>query len=141
MWYLISSKNLKNIHLILLCFALLDIIDTVCFYKLKVCGNPLEKEMATHSSILPWRIPRTEELGGLQSTGCKDSDTTERLHFHFVNQIYQQHFSNSICLLGISRSRLRNSQNIPKSSIIVIFVMVILDEWFDVTIVVVLKHN
>jgi len=29
--------------------------------------DPLEKEMATHSSILAWRIPRTEEPGGLQS--------------------------------------------------------------------------
>ena len=28
--------------------------------------DPLEKEMATHSSILAWEIPRTEELGGLQ---------------------------------------------------------------------------
>ena len=45
--------------------------------------DSLEKEMATHSSILAWRIPWTEELGGLQSTGCKDSDMTERLHFHF----------------------------------------------------------
>ena len=33
--------------------------------------DPLEKEMATHSSILAWRIPWTEELGGLQSTGHK----------------------------------------------------------------------
>ena len=31
--------------------------------------NPLEKEMATHSIILAWRIPRTEEPGGLQSIG------------------------------------------------------------------------
>ena len=31
--------------------------------------DPLEKEMATHSSILAWKIPRTEESGGLQSTG------------------------------------------------------------------------
>ena len=30
--------------------------------------DPLEKEMATHSSILAWRIPCTEEPGGLQST-------------------------------------------------------------------------
>ena len=45
--------------------------------------DPLEKEMANHSSILAWRIPWTEELGGLQSTGCKESDKTERLHFHF----------------------------------------------------------
>ena len=46
--------------------------------------DPLEKEMVTHSSILAWRSPWTEELGGLQSTGRKDSDTTERLHFHFL---------------------------------------------------------
>ena len=39
----------------------------------------LEKEMATHSSILAWRIPWTEEPGGLQSTGRKESDTTEGL--------------------------------------------------------------
>ena len=31
--------------------------------------DPLEEGMATHSSILSWRIPWTEELGGLQSTG------------------------------------------------------------------------
>ena len=36
--------------------------------------DPLEKEMATHSSILAWKIPWTEEPGGLQS---KESDTTE----------------------------------------------------------------
>ena len=33
--------------------------------------DPLEKEMATHSSILAWRIPWTEEPGGLQSTGLQ----------------------------------------------------------------------
>ena len=43
--------------------------------------DPLEKEMATHSSFLAWRIPWTEELGGLQSTGHKESDTTDQLHF------------------------------------------------------------
>ena len=31
--------------------------------------DPLEEEMATHSGILAWRIPWTEETGGLQSTG------------------------------------------------------------------------
>jgi len=39
--------------------------------------DPLEKGMATHSSILAWKIPRTEEPGGLQSMGHKRSDTTE----------------------------------------------------------------
>ena len=46
--------------------------------------NPLEEEMATHSSILTWRIPWTEEPGaGYWPWGRKESDTTERLHFHF----------------------------------------------------------
>ena len=45
--------------------------------------DPLEKEMATNSSIVAWRIPWPEELGGLQSTGRKESDTIEQLHFHF----------------------------------------------------------
>ena len=36
---------------------------------------PLEKGMATHSSILAWRIPWTEEAGGLQSMGLQESDT------------------------------------------------------------------
>ena len=35
----------------------------------------LEKGMATHSSILLWRIPWTEEAGGLQSMDSKESDT------------------------------------------------------------------
>ena len=39
--------------------------------------DPLEKGMAAHSSILAWRIPWTEDPGGLQSIGCKESDTTE----------------------------------------------------------------
>ena len=36
--------------------------------------DPLEKGMAAHSSILAWRIPWTEEPGGLQSRGHKESD-------------------------------------------------------------------
>ena len=39
--------------------------------------DALEKGMATYSSILAWRIPWTEEPGGLQSMGCKELDTTE----------------------------------------------------------------
>ena len=45
--------------------------------------DPLEEGTATHSSVLAWRIPQTEEPGGLQSSG---SDTTERLnnkHEHY----------------------------------------------------------
>ena len=45
--------------------------------------DPLEKRMATHSSIRDWRIPRTEEPGRLQSMGSQRLDTTEQLtHIH-----------------------------------------------------------
>ena len=50
--------------------------------------DPLEEEMATHSSILAWRIPWTEELGGLQSmvlqTARHDS-ATKRYHLDHSN--------------------------------------------------------
>ena len=39
--------------------------------------DPLEKGMATHSSILAWRVPWTEEPRGLQSMGSQESDTAE----------------------------------------------------------------
>ena len=38
--------------------------------------DPPEKEMATHSIVLAWRIPWMEENGGLQSMGSQESDTT-----------------------------------------------------------------
>ena len=46
--------------------------------------DPLEKEMAFHSSTLAWRIPWTQEPGSYSLWGHKESDTTERLHFHFL---------------------------------------------------------
>ena len=42
--------------------------------------DPLEEQMTTHSGILAWEIPWTEEPGGLQSMGQRDSDTTEHPH-------------------------------------------------------------
>ena len=42
--------------------------------------DPLEKEMVTHSSILAWEVPWTEDAGGLQSMGSQELDTTERLN-------------------------------------------------------------
>ena len=42
-----------------------------------------EKPMAPHSSTFAWKIPWMEEPGRLQSMGSLESDTTERLHFHF----------------------------------------------------------
>ena len=50
--------------------------------------DSLEKEVATHSSTLAWKIPWTEELGtGYCPRGRKESGTTERLHFHFLFSI------------------------------------------------------
>ena len=49
--------------------------------------DPLEESMATHSSILAWRIPWTEEPGRLQPTGLK-SDTTEQLTLHCITLLY-----------------------------------------------------
>ena len=40
---------------------------------------PLEKEMATQSSIFAWRIPWTEEPGGYRPCGCKERNTAEQL--------------------------------------------------------------
>ena len=42
--------------------------------------DPLEKEMATPSSVLAWRIPWTEEAGGLPPMGSQELDTTEVRH-------------------------------------------------------------
>ena len=53
----------------------------ICLWVHLVCNS--EKAMAPHSSTLAWEIPWTEEPGSVQSMGSLDSDTTERLHFHF----------------------------------------------------------
>ena len=41
--------------------------------------DPLEKETATYSSILAWRIPRTEKPGGYGPWGCQESDMNQHL--------------------------------------------------------------
>ena len=73
-----------------------------------VWEDPLEKKMTTHSSILSWKIPWTEEPGG--PWDHKESDTTERLTlsrlvFIFLRDICLQ-FSFNIksygCLLALS---------------------------------------
>ena len=57
-------------------------------------GRPLEEEMATHSNILAWKIPWTEDPGG--PWGCKELDTTEHmaqassLYAHFLESFYHK---------------------------------------------------
>ena len=48
--------------------------------------EPQEKEMATHSSILAWRIPRTEESGGYSPQGHKELDMIAQLTLLLDNQ-------------------------------------------------------
>ena len=55
--------------------------------------------MAAHSSILAWRIPWTEEPGGLQSWGGKESDMTEQLtlslcSYHYLHPHWPPNFNN-----------------------------------------------
>ena len=56
--------------------------------------DPLEKGMATHTSILAWRIPWTEEPGRVYNPwGCKELDTTEQLSlihsiYNFIQNLY-----------------------------------------------------
>ena len=49
--------------------------------------DALEKEIATHSSILAWKIPWTEEPDGLQFMGLQESDMTQQLNHHHIGYI------------------------------------------------------
>ena len=53
--------------------------------------DPLEKEMATHSSILSWKIPWTREPGGLQPMGLQNQTWLRDYHIHIhVNESEQE---------------------------------------------------
>ena len=52
------------------------------------CKDPLKQKMATHSSILAWKIPRTEEPEGPTPWGCKELNTTEGTHTHTAMKIF-----------------------------------------------------
>ena len=49
--------------------------------------DALEKEMATHSKILTWEIPWTEEPGGLQFTGSQQLDMTKHAYMHMASTL------------------------------------------------------
>ena len=56
--------------------------------------DPLEQETATHFSVLAWRIPWTEEPGGLQSVGSRESDSIE-------NQATEQHLAHTFNTMNV----------------------------------------
>ena len=59
--------------------------------------DPLEEDIATHSSVLAWRIPRTEEPGRLQSMGLQESDTTWWLNDHQCLMGFQKNLIILLC--------------------------------------------
>ena len=63
--------------------------------------DPLKEGKATHSSILAWRIPQTEEAGGLQSIGLQGQTQLKRLSMHnFSNDIHLESRKEGPALLG-----------------------------------------
>ena len=68
-----AAMKLKDTHLASLVAQRLKHLPPMQETQVRSLGweDPLEKEKATHSSILAWRIPWTEEPGGLQSTGSQ----------------------------------------------------------------------
>ena len=73
--------------------------------------DPLEKRMATHSSILAWRIPWTEELVGFSPQGCKESDTADhilltiQMHVHNITAWRRQWQPTPVFLPAESQGR------------------------------------
>ena len=63
--------------------------------------DPLEKEMATHSSILAWEIPRTEEPGRLQSMGLQ---SRTRLSTHTYKTPRGEHRQNTLTYITAGSS-------------------------------------
>ena len=96
-WIAISSSNINVLLMLFMhVFFPLSQLCKIFFVLLFI----LEKEMATHSSILAWRIPRMEKPGAsYRPWGNKESDTTERFHFTFII-----HFKNHIVDLKFSLS-------------------------------------
>ena len=78
--------------------------------------DPLEEEMATHSSVLARKIPWPAEPGGLQSMGRKESDTAERLtHTHsFYDALSKKLILNS---LHLSKLRIWQWWFLPQKSV------------------------
>ena len=82
-------------------------------------GDPLEEETATHSSILAWEIPWTEEPGGLQSLGLQRLDMPEHAHISSTSSVSK----GSVC--SVTHSSLTPCDpmdcNLPGSSVDGIF--------------------
>ena len=72
MGFIVSGLAFRSILNLFLCMVLGSALISVFYMVQSLSGeDPLEEGKATHSSILVWRIPWTEEPGGLQSIGSQ----------------------------------------------------------------------
>ena len=65
--------------------------------------DPLEEGMATHPSILAWKIPRIEESAGYSPQGCTESDRTETIQKSHIHHILYTHSSIDGCFYSFYR--------------------------------------
>ena len=63
--------------------------------------DPLERETATHSSVLAWEIPWMEEPCGLQSLGSQESEITEQLNLPKLGGCWRQEFEGKRILISL----------------------------------------
>ena len=84
---------------------------------------PLKDDMATHSSILAWRIPWTEDPGGLQSIGPKESDTTEVTQHSHARIHARTHTHTHTHWLSIILYLLLAHQNCKKLLLFILFIL------------------
>ena len=66
----------------------------------------MEKGMATHSSVLAWRIPWTEESGRLQSMGLQESDMTEQLSTHANTYTHTHTYTHTSLVVPTTKNQL-----------------------------------
>ena len=102
-WYFQGTNLWFWASLLTLTLKNLPAVQETCVQPLGL-EDPLEKGMATHSSILAWRIPWTEEPGRLQVWGHKEVDTTKQLTlslstFCFIFLCWLIIFNSLICAL------------------------------------------
>ena len=72
--------------------------------------DPLQKEMATHSSILDWEFPWIEEPGGLQSMASQESDTTYRLNHQYLFTYLPTYLSIYLITASITKTKYGQSR-------------------------------
>ena len=109
-WEKRANCSFKSLSLQAVCYAAVD--SQNIFFLILLIGLPiinallwvmtLEKEMATHSSILAWRIPWTEKPGGLQSVGLQTvrhnwaTNTHTHTHTHTHKHTHESWLKNLI---------------------------------------------